>query len=81
MTDDVTDNMVVRGFPGSIPSWVLKKEIKKTTYICIIYVICNICCIYLIFILYILYIAYKCRVKSEWYINRASFTRYIVEPT
>ena len=79
MTDGVTDNIVVRGCPGSLPGWVLKR--KQTTYIGIIYLICNIYCIYLIFILYILYIAYIYRVKSEWYINRNSFTTYIVEPT
>ena len=71
----------VRGCPSLIPGWVLKKENKPTTYICLIYLICNIYCIYLICILYILYIAYICRVKSEWYINWTSFTRYIVEPT
>ena len=51
----------VRGCPGSIPGWVLKKEKKKkkhTSYICIIYLICNIYCIYLICILYILYAYY-----------------------
>ena len=53
MADGVTDNIVVQGCPGSIPGWVLKKEKKKTTYICIIYLICNIYCIYLICILYI----------------------------
>ena len=58
-----------------------KKEKKQTIYISIIYLICYIYCIYLICILYILYIAYICRVKSEWYINRTSFTTYIVEPT
>ena len=51
MTDDVTYNIVVRGCPGSIPGWVLKK--KQTTYICILYLVCNIYCIYLIFKLYI----------------------------
>ena len=81
MTDGVTDNMVVRVCPCSIPGWVLKIEKKPTMYICIIYLICNIFCIYLICILYILYIAYICRIKSECYLNRASFTRYIVEPT
>ena len=80
MTNGVTDNMVVRGWPWSIPGWVLKKEKKPTTYICLIYLICNIYCIYLICILYILYIAYICTIKSEWYINRTSFTTYIVEP-
>ena len=29
VTDDVTDKIVVRGFPGSIPGLVLKKEKKK----------------------------------------------------
>ena len=53
LTDGVTDNIVVRGFPGSIPDWVLKKEKKKTSYICFIYHICNIYCVYLTFILYI----------------------------
>ena len=34
MTDDVTDNIVVRGCLGSIPSWVLKKEKKeKSTHL------------------------------------------------
>ena len=71
----------VRGCASSIPGRVLKKK-KPTTYICIIYVICNIYCIYLICILYIyIYIVYICSVKSEWYINRTSFTTYIVEPT
>ena len=83
MTNDVTENIIVRGCPGSILGGVLKKEKKKkhTSYIYIIYLICNIYCIYLICLLYILYIAYICRVKSEWYINRTSFTRYILEPT
>ena len=37
--------------------------------------------LYVIYIVYILYIVYICRVKSEWYINRTSFTTYIVEAT
>ena len=32
----------VRGCTDSIPSWVLKKEKKLTSYICIINLICNI---------------------------------------
>ena len=48
----------VLGCRGSVPGWVLKKEKKDTSYICIIYLICNIYCIYLICILYILNIAY-----------------------
>ena len=84
MTDGVTDNIVVRGCHGSLQGGVLKKEKRKkkkgkkhTSIICIIYLICNKYCIYLIYILSILYIAYMCRVKSEWYINRTSFTTYI----
>ena len=83
VTDGVTENIVVQGYHSSIPGRVLKKEKRKkhTSIQCILYLICNIYCIYLICILYILYIAYICRVKSEWYINWPSFTRYIVEPT
>ena len=71
----------VRGYPGSIPGWVPKIEKKHTSYICIIYLICNIYCTYLLCLYYILYISHICRVKREWYINRTSFTTYIVEPT
>ena len=78
MTDGATDNIVVRGCLGSLPGWVLKKQ---TTYIGIIYLICDIYCIYFICILYILYIACICRVKSEFYINKTSFTTSIVKPT
>ena len=65
---------------NQVGSRKMKKRKKHTSYICIIYLICNIYCISLICILYILYIVYICRIKSEWYINRTSFTRYIVEP-
>ena len=53
MTDGVTVNIVVRGYHGSIPGGVLKKEKRHTSIICIIYLMCNIYCIYLICILYI----------------------------
>ena len=54
MTDDVTDNIIVQGCPGSTPGGLLKKEKKKkASYICITYLICNIYCIYLTCILYI----------------------------
>ena len=37
---------------------------------------------YILYSYYIyIYIAYICRVKSEGYINRKSFTTYIVQPT
>ena len=93
VTDGVTDDIV--WIQGTRMPWFntrlgAEKEKKDTSYICIIYLICNIYCIYLICniyciylicILYISYIAYICRVKSEWYINRTSFTTYIMEPT
>ena len=84
MTDGVTDDIV--WIQGTRMPWFNtmlgpeKRKQKHTSFICIIYLICNIYCIYLICILYILYIAYICRVKSEWYINRTSFTTYMVEP-
>ena len=74
MTDGVTDNIVVRGCPGSIPGWVLKKKKKEN----------NLYMYYIVYILYAcyiyIYIAYICRVKSEWYINSTSFATYIEEP-
>ena len=83
MTDSVTDDIFwipcIR-MPWFNPWLGPEKRKKDSSYICFIYLICNIYCIYLICILYILYIAYICRVKSEWYINRTSFTTYIVEP-
>ena len=86
MTDGVTDDIV--WIQGTMMPWFNtrlgtereKKEQKHTSYICVIYLISNIYCIYLICILYILYIAYICRVKSEWYKKRTSFTTYIVNP-
>ena len=62
MIDGDTVNIAVRGYHGSIPGGVLKKEKKHTSIMCSIYLLCNIYCIYLLCILYILYIAYKCRV-------------------
>ena len=84
MTDGVTDDIF--WIQGTRMPWLNTRlgpeKIKKhTSFKCIIYLICNIYCTYIICILYILYIAYICRVKSEWYINRTSFTTYIVEPT
>ena len=58
-----------RGYPGSIPSGVLKKEKKHTSYICIIYLICNIYCLYLICILYILYVIYIVYILYAYYIS------------
>ena len=60
MTDGVTDNIVVRGCPGSIPGWVLKKKKKKTTYICIILYISYMHVIYI----YILHIYVESKVSG-----------------
>ena len=83
MTDGVTDDII--WIQGRRMPWFntrLGPE-KRKKYIVYMYYksICNIYYIYLICILYILYIAYICRVRSEWNINRPSFTTYIVEPT
>ena len=75
VTDDVTVNIVVQGYPGSIPVWILTKKSKQLIYVFyILYVI------YIVYILYIIYIAYICRVKRVWYMNRTSFTTYIGSP-
>ena len=85
VTDGVTDDIVwIQGtrmplFNTRLGPEKRNKGKKHTSYKCIIYLIRNIYCIYLICILYILYIAYIGRVKCEWYINRSSFTTYIVE--
>ena len=74
VTDGVTDNMV--WMQGTRMSWFntrLGPEKRNNMH--------NIYCIHLIYLLYIyIYIAYICRVKSEWYINRTSFTTYIGGP-
>ena len=54
----------VRGCPGSIPGWVLKKEKKHTSYICIIYLICNIYILYAYYISYILHIYVESKVSG-----------------
>ena len=77
MTDDVTDNMVVRGCPCSIPAGVQKKE-KNMHNIYVLFILYVIYIVYILYAYYIyIYIAYICRVKSEWYINRTSFPIYI----
>ena len=77
MTDGVTDDIV--WIQGTRIPWfntrLSSEKGKKSIHL--IYLICNIYCIYLMGILYILYIAYICRLKSECYINRTSFTPYI----
>ena len=81
--------VLVRGCPGSIPGWVLKKVKKSTHLIYVLYILYVICIVYVLNVIYIVYILYAYYisyilhiyvVKSEWYINRTSFTTYIVEP-
>ena len=54
MTDDVTENIVVRGCPGTIKGWVLNKEKQKKS----IYLIHLSYILYVIYIVYILYAYY-----------------------
>ena len=61
MTDGVTDNMVVRGCPGSIPGWVLKKEKRKQ----LIYVLYILYVIYIVYILYAYYTSYILHIYVE----------------
>ena len=67
----------VRGCPVSKPFWVLKKSIDNIYVLYIFYVIYIVYILYAYYIYIYIYIAYICRVKSEWYINRTSFTTYI----
>ena len=73
----------VRGCPGSIKGWVMKKSIHLIYVLYILYVIYMVYILYkyYIYIYIYIYIAYICRVKSEWYIIRTSFTTYIGKPT
>ena len=57
MTDDVTDNIVIRGCPDSISGWVLKKEKKKKRKQ-LIYVLYILYVIYIVYILYAYFISY-----------------------
>ena len=84
MNDSVTDDIF--WIPCTRMPWFNtrmgpEKRKKSIHLIYVLYILYVIYCIYLICILYILYIAYICTVKSESYINRISFTTYIVEPT
>ena len=54
MTDGVSVNIVVRGYHGSIPGGVLKKEKKS---------------IYLLYVLYILYVIYIVNILYAYYIS------------
>ena len=80
MTDGVTD--VIFWIYGTRMPWFNTWLGLEKKSIHLIYVIYIFYVIYIVYIkLHILYIAYICRVKSEWYINRSSFTTYMVEPT
>ena len=84
MNDGVRYNIVsIQGTRISLFNTRLGPEKRKKRYILYMYYI-----FYMSYILYIsymliiyiyiyIYIAYICRVKSEWYINRTSFTTYI----
>ena len=61
MTDDVTDNMVAQGCPGTIPAWVLKKEKRKQP----MYVLYILYVIYIVYILYAYYIPYILHIYVE----------------
>ena len=54
VTDDVADNMVARGCPGTKPGWVLKKKQNQQ----LIYVLYILYVIYIVYILYAYYISY-----------------------
>ena len=61
MPDDVTDNIVIRGCPHSIPGRVLKKE-KSIDNIYVLYILYVIYIVYNLYAYYIyiyIYIAYK----------------------
>ena len=61
MTDGVTVYIVVRGYHGSIPSGVLKKE--KSIHP--LYVLYNLHVIYIVYILYAYYICYILHINVE----------------
>ena len=64
MTDGVTDNIVGRGYHGSIPGGVLKKE-KKEKSIHLLYVLYILYVIYIVYILYAYYISYILHINVE----------------
>ena len=81
--DHVIRNTI--GYVGSstyVLNEVLKKKKEKSIHL--LYLLYILYVIYIVYILYAYYISYILHiyvVKSEWYINRTSFTRDIVEPT
>ena len=62
MTDGVTVNIVVRGYHGSIPGLILKKE-KKSIHL--LYELYILYVIYIVYILYAYYISYILHINVE----------------
>ena len=62
VTDGVTVNIVVRGYHGSIPGGVLKKE-KKSIHL--LYVLYILSVIYIVYILYAYYTSYILPINVE----------------
>ena len=63
MTDGVTDNIVLRGCPGSKPGGVLKKKKEKSIHL--IYVLYILFVIYIVNILYAYYRSYILHIYVE----------------
>ena len=61
MTYGVTENIVVRGCPGSISVWVVKKKKEKQ----LIYVLYILYVIYIVSIFYAYYISYILNIYAE----------------
>ena len=62
VTDGVTVNIIVRGYHGSIPGGVLKKE-KKSIHL--LYELYILYVIYIVYILYAYYISYILHITVE----------------
>ena len=82
MTDGVMDDTFWK--PGTrIPwfnTWLGPEKRKRIHLINELYILYVIYIVYILYAYYISYIAYICRVKSEWYINRTSFTKIFWNP-
>ena len=83
MTYGVMDDIF--WIPGPRMPWfntMLGPEKRKNSIhlIKVLYILYVIYIVYILYAYYISYILHIYVVKSEWYINRTSFTTYIVEP-
>ena len=85
ITDGVTDDIIwIQGTRMTSLNTRLgpEKGKKSIPLIYVLYILYVICIVYILYAYYISYILHiYVRVKSEWYINRTSFTTYIGEPT